>query len=50
MKNNDIFDFIGETAPFGDEIGIVTKCQMTVNVKKDIADFARNAKRVLRNQ
>ena len=25
MKNNDIFDFIGETAPFGDEIGIVNE-------------------------
>ena len=39
MKNNDIFDFTGETAPFGDEIGIVNEMSNDCKCEKGYRRF-----------
>lgn len=45
MKNNDIFDFIGETAPFGDEIGIVNEMSNDCKCEKGYRRFCKECKK-----
>lgn len=45
MKNNDIFDFTGETAPFGDEIGIVNEMSNDCKCEKGYRRFCKECKK-----
>ena len=45
MKNNDIFDFIGEVAPFGDGIGIVNEMSNDCKCEKGYRRFCKECKK-----